>query len=241
MSFSRDVQSLIEYAKNSISDKFKDRYEVKSRLEEIEIYYGCSEPGYDEDSGYALGNWNDVRKEINGVTYIDKTVVRLGAIFEKLGFNIEWNDEWTSCYDCNKIVRTQPDCYSWTPSYIFDDDACEIICRNCVEEDPERILHVFEGNPDKALTIDIDLSDYGYSLLMDDLRTSMHKGETTDPQEVYKFLSGKNIEKFIFKLEYNEQFRSGYSVWVNDSELDELEIDLSELNLEMKLKVRDDR
>lgn len=96
-----------------------------SQLEEMNLHIsGYAEPGYDagECGIVATGNWND-----NGTGLVE----RLGAIFERMGIECEWSDEWSTC-DCGKLVRHSPDCHHWEPSYIVTEGS--IVCNDCAGE-----------------------------------------------------------------------------------------------------------
>lgn len=109
--------------------------EGRNRCKDVQVYSeGYAEPGYDGDV-VALGNWNACsryNRETQRSEDIDGMPARLGEALEKLGVAIEWSDEWTTCDECGKLVRTSPDSYSWTPSYKIDDDSCETLCHECI-------------------------------------------------------------------------------------------------------------
>jgi uncharacterized protein with PIN domain len=79
------------------------------------------EPGYEcSDRGIVLADWNDRKTWENGVwTTLDDAPSRLAEIFEHLGYEIEWSDEWTRCDDCDGAVRVAPDSHDWVPSYVL--------------------------------------------------------------------------------------------------------------------------
>ena len=116
---------------------------VRNRLEGIQIHYdpvnvyaerGCS------GQYAATGNWNSVT-EYDRATGSNATVPsgdlppRVGRLLERLGFECEWSDEWTTCEDCGRLLRTCPDSHDWRPSYVESD--CEYICHECAPEDDE--------------------------------------------------------------------------------------------------------
>ena len=115
-------------------------YTVLNRLEEITIHTeGYVEPGYDSKYDViATGNWNSVDRynhEKRERVFVSDLPKRIGNLFEKLGIEVEWSDEWEACYDCGKLVRTQPDSYGWTPEFTYDDNG--LYCKECKSEEQE--------------------------------------------------------------------------------------------------------
>jgi hypothetical protein len=131
----RLIGSFIERA----SDSKEWPWQVRSMLSDLQLHYnGYAEPGYsDPESGIiATGNWNDITNYVDGVRFtISDIPSRIAKLFEKLGIPIEWSDEWCECTNCGKLVRTQPDFMSWTPSYTLGDG--ELICCECKEPEDE--------------------------------------------------------------------------------------------------------
>lgn len=140
-------------------------WQVWSAIEEIRLHSeGYAEPGYDSESDLiATGNWNSIRSydaSTKLTTTISDLPQRICNLFEKMGIECEWSDEWFDC-SCGKLVRSQGDSYSWTPSFAYYDD--EITCIDCLLEDPEGYLSELEGNSEIANTInDINPLDHGY-------------------------------------------------------------------------------
>lgn len=96
--------------------------------------HGYAEPGYsDPECGViALGNWNTIdhyHEETHRFVADDASPSHLGDILDKLGVPCEWSDEWSSCSECGKLVRTEPDCHDWEPAYHISDSG--IYCREC--------------------------------------------------------------------------------------------------------------
>ena len=42
---------------------------------------------------------------------------------------VEWEDEYSACYDCGKLVRTESDSMWWKPTFTLDDNG--IHCEEC--------------------------------------------------------------------------------------------------------------
>jgi len=181
---------------------------------DIRFADGCSEPG-DEDKPIVLGNWNErTRYDCHGrcITNND-TMPRIAKILEKLGYQCEWEDEWAVCDECGKAIRIVPNSYSWKPSYWSPED-CGIICHNCVKANPEYYLEWLNGNEKHCLTLDIDLTKYGYSLYRNNYENGWHDGQDDDPAAIAEYLRGNEITDFIFVLDSVGQFDINFSVWV---------------------------
>ncbi len=91
---------------------------AQSEIDNIRYAREYAEPGYTQPKkGIFFANWNHLP-------------AKLGDILERMGFECEWSDEWTTCEDCNRAVRTQPDSHGWTPAYAYVDGA--ELCRSCI-------------------------------------------------------------------------------------------------------------
>jgi hypothetical protein len=198
-------------------------WQTRSYLQDVRIHFaGYAEPGYSTATGIiATGNWNNVNtydQTTQTSVRVSSLPSRLGGVFEKLGIEIEWSDEWSECSDCGKLFRTQGDSYSWQPSYVMGDG--EIICHECVASDPEAHLEALEGNAAACNTIaSIDPAQHGYTRV-DSYETGWHPGQTDDPEVVAKGLEDRGVTRYLFNLEGNQQFDSHWSVYVHDDEIE---------------------
>jgi len=199
---------------------------VENRIEEIQLHYErYAEPGYDAgDSGLvATGNWNKIDSydwQTKQTTHVSDLPRRIADLFEKMGIECEWSDEWISCSDCGKLVRHKADSYHWTPSYFYSEQGCGYTCIDCLQEDPENYLEELEDNENIANTMDeIDHSNYGYIRINEDLYASgWYPGQHDDPADIAKELRGKGISRFLFNIDSVEQFDSHWSVFVHKDE-----------------------
>lgn len=197
---------------------------ARSVLESINVVKGYAEPGYgglDPDNAIiALGNWNEItrwdRDTQRSIT-ISKIPCKVAKLIEKSGADIEWEDEWTTCDECMKLVRTNADCYSWKRSYVENDDG-GTLCFDCQLEDVEGYLESLEGNPDTCATLEVDPTDHGYVLVLDRLEHGFHRGMDADPKVIAKTLERHGIERFLFKLDESSQFYSTFSMYVHEDE-----------------------
>lgn len=209
--------------------------EGRYRIEEMQVYVGYAEPGYgtlEGDDVIVTGNFNAITRHDsrNGQYHsvvMDDIAARAGKVLEKAGIAIEWNDEWTDCSGCNRLVRISADSYSWTPSYVMGD--CEVICAECVEEDPEEHLESLEGCPDKANTLaGIHPEEHGY-ICLGEFERGYHPGQDDDPKLVAKALGDLGLERWLFNIDNVGQFDTRFSVWLHEDELKEHGINQEEL------------
>ena len=182
---------------------------------DIQTIEGCVEPDY-PDKPLVLADWNDIKTYKPGTREVisrNTTPSRLAVLFEKLGYEVEWDDEWTTCGSCQKAVRCQPNSYSWT-QYFYQDD-CEIYCFGCVADDPEEYIEYLNSNPKTCCMLDaLNLTKYGYELHSKDYENGWHSGQNADPVEIAAQLGKEGIADFIFKLDGKGQFGINFSVWV---------------------------
>lgn len=165
----------------------------------IETLGGCVEPGY-EDKPVALADWNNIPSKVH-------------KALELLGYSCEWEDEWVSCCNCYKAMRSSPDSYGWSPYWARLSDY-EIVCGDCIKESPEEYLETLENSPTRCMTIDIDLEEHGYTLMEDDFENGLHLGMDANPQEILStYLEKYPDGKFIFVLDEPSQFYIKFSIW----------------------------
>ena len=217
--FARAVK-LIDAAKRSTKNR-----EAGYRLEEIEVHTDAenpyAEPGYSaKHKAVALGNWNDIwgwNAEKNTRDYVDNTLTRLGNALERIGVELEWSDEWVTCYQCQKIVRCSGDSYGWKQAYWDSDGGA--YCHECVKSNPAAYLEDLEGNATACETIGIDLEKRGYRLLEDRFENGWYGGQDADPKVIAASLIKMGVTRFIFRLDDVRQFDIRFSVYVHKSQI----------------------
>ena len=201
------------------TDKARGGYSVRNYIEQIQLHFdGYADGSSTGESGLiATGNWNEITKydPVMGRQLVSDLPKRVGDIFEKMGIEIEWSDEWSTCGNCYKLIRTSPDSYSWQPDFYLGDG--DITCGDCVKEDPSGYLEFLDGNDEACMTIDVDLEEHGYEQLNEDsFESGWFPGQNDDPRQVAKELREKGIEHFIFVKDEQSQFYSKWSVWVRN-------------------------
>ena len=90
---------------------------VVSEIANMGYAHAYAEPGYTAlKHGILLANWN----------MFPRNLVR---ILERMGYTIEWSDEWATCDDCSRAFRIHSDSYFWKPAYTQVEGI--LICHDC--------------------------------------------------------------------------------------------------------------
>jgi len=169
---------------------------------------GYAEPGYqDPESGIVFSNWNPA------VFGYDKSraeqkrdpVLKLSRILEKCGCELEWSDEWSTCSDCGKAVRTSGNCHGWLPHYRIIDE-CEIVCLDCL--DPESYLESIEDDPSHACPDGERFSPikFGYVQFEEFFESGFHPGQHDDPKKILARMQAAGLKHCLFRLSSAGQF-----------------------------------
>ena len=183
-------------------------WEIKSRLEEITIYCDAensyAEPGYSAEV-VAIGNWNEI-DAYNQITRSRDTIStlpkRLGDALERLGVQIEWSDQWSSCSDCGRLVRTDADAMSWAPYYAQSGiENGEIVCLDCADHAAECEW----AETTDMLSRRIDPTAHGY----------VQEGESFDDlNEARDRANGLNVSRWLVQC----RGRWDWRLYVHESE-----------------------
>jgi hypothetical protein len=195
---------------------------------------GYAEPGYRSDHGIVvLGNWNPKRfprGDDAPLTREENRGPRLAEALERIGVDIEWYDEWSQCSHCARLFRNEPDSYSWTPSYVFFEDACEFACTDCaLEHFTEELIEMHVNNSDKALTIvdDAWMEAQGFERIPEDgssFQNGWYPGQTDDPATILQGILDRSPEaEVVFLIDSTGQFDVRFSAWVRNVDTDENE------------------
>lgn len=139
------------------------------------------EPGYmfplnAEHPVILLGNWN----------YMERHQRVINAL-ERAGVQFEWSDEWMVDHENSAAYRTQPDSYSWQPSYVTTDDGEYLFPDSGIEawlewatEEPETRCIPRRIIPKDKLTA-IGFVQHG-----DVFEHGWHPGQDADPKVIVK-------------------------------------------------------
>ena len=95
---------------------------AQSEIDNMGYAVQYAERGYTQpDKGILFANWNSLPTELE-------------TILDKAGYEMEWSDEWTTCEDCNRAFRTQPDSYGWTPAGRYLESISAELCNDCIAD-----------------------------------------------------------------------------------------------------------
>ncbi len=163
---------------------------------------GYAGTGYsDPENGIVFGDWNPA------IFGYDKTkaerkrdpVCKLARILERCGCELEWEDEWATCGDCGKAVRTSPTHYGWLPHYRIVDE-CELVCLDCL--DPESYLESIEDDSAHACPAGsrFDPLLFGYVQFEEFFESGFHPGQNDDPKKIMARMKAAGLVHCLFKI-----------------------------------------
>lgn len=177
-------------------------------LNDIQWSEDYAEPGYDTPKrGVLFANWNQYPSKLTDV-------------LERAGYAIEWSDEWSTCDDCGKAVRTEANSYSWQRSYELIGE-CSIVCHACV--DWPAYLESIEDEPHHACTRSCDPSEHGYVRLSDEgeYENGFHPGQNDSPAKILVALHERGTRGVVFRVSDVRQFDVRFETWVRVGQKDE--------------------
>lgn len=190
----------------------------RSRIERVRLYTGYVEPGYSNPKSgiIAAGDWNNISwwdDSAGKSEDLDDAPGRLSDELAALGVEIEWDDEWCGCDNCDKMIRINADSYGWQRSYV--EDGTDRICLECVK--PKQALESFEGKHTQCWTISsIDPADHGYIQINDEsFEHGLYSGQDAAPHKIVAILEKVGVTRYLFTLNSCGQFDSAFSVWLH--------------------------
>lgn len=195
-----------------------------------DLCFGYAEPGYrswkNDDQVIVFGNWNDKRYPRDGdapLTKAETMPSRLARALERAGCEIEWSDEWTTCGDCHRAMRTQADSYSWKMYGAFIEDACEYLCADCLLTDLENYVMPCINNPNNALTFvkAADLEGIGFVKWEPSDPHTYESGwfedMNDDPKQILPaILATLPTAQVVFMIDEASQFYIRFSAYVRE-------------------------
>jgi hypothetical protein len=176
---------------------------------------------HDGETYVIFDDWNSLNKFVKEVKSV------LGIPEENKDYEIEreldvsfvFSDEYTTCSDCNHIIRTSPTHYGWQPDFYIGDGF--IVCGECFRGESdyqEAYIEERINNPKNALQGDLitedNLQELGFAKFnTDSYESGLHYGQNDDPEKIYNNLK-ENYEDVLFKITSTGQFDIDFDVWV---------------------------
>jgi hypothetical protein len=228
------AEKVLEIAKNMAN---KISMNIFCRIEDIHLHVN----GY-ADSGISLpksgiiatGNWNRVcykdKLDPSGINrLISDLPERVQTIFEKMGIECEWEDQWSVCITCGKLIYTDS-CSSNCDYRFVDGEGYE--CLNCIKKDPTDYLSSLEG--DSNLSNDfqcIDPGKHGYVKIEEPILTKLNMVNIDSPKHVESKLRKIGLyDGVLFSYNPYSYFTSSLDVYFNENIYSSLEDYINELN-----------
>lgn len=178
---------------------------------------------YPTDAVWVLGDWNNKRYVREGEPPLTKEETlpsRLAEALERIGVECEWLDEWHECCNCYRLLRTQPDSYSWKLDGLWIDDE-GYMCSQCALQDVDACLEGYINNPRTAVTWlhEKDLSDAGYEQWEPDnphqYANGWYEGQNDEPPAILERILRDNPDaSVVFHISGVGQFDIHFTAWV---------------------------
>lgn len=219
MTFERIIKACIAVANKPHCHESKDwKKDALQQIENLGFASEYAEPGYsDPKKGILFGNWNYFP---NVIERPNRDKAYFTSILERAGYELEWEDEWSTCQECNRAVRMSPDSYGWTANFVIMNE-CELLCIDCIAKDAATYLESIENDPKVCCNSHIDPTEHGYKLVQDRFENGFHPGQNDDPKKIYKqYQDETESKRLIFKLDATGQFDINFSLYekIQDSE-----------------------
>jgi hypothetical protein len=204
--------------KQTISEYVKEnKGKVLDLLSSNDFFIGK----YEGENFIIATSWNNLGKLANELSkYVEfgedngDCESILEAVTEELtGSKYNWgfDDEYDTCCECGKIVRTSPTSYSWMPSYYRGEWG--LICEECVRKNPEEYIDWLLNNSERINTIftEQELEEFGFKRFEDEKESGWYDRNDSPIKDVKKVPEGYD---YIFHLTNIEQFRTNWVIMI---------------------------
>jgi hypothetical protein len=164
---------------------------------------------YGNDSRYTQGDGPIIIQSYDMCNIMNKHPRIEQAAIDQ-GFELVNYDEYTVDHECDKVWRTSPDSYGWTPSVVYTEHGDLITPDSDIDEWIEWAVNEESRCLTSTFCKLADLEELGFVQEPDDDTTyesGLHPGQTDDPAKMYKELRVKFPESdIIFWLKESSQF-----------------------------------
>lgn len=198
-------------------NKVMNAYNEDSKLN-CDVWIGTGEDSHGEHY-MIFEDWNGYEKFIQlaiAVLELDEDTKDY-QIEQLLETNLVFSDEYTTCDDCGRVVRTSPDSYHWQPSFYVGDGY--VVCEKCFnsnENYQEDYLQDKINDPKNAingLISEEDLEELGFERInSDSFESGWHEGQNDNPSVIFDEVKDR-YEEIVFMIDSVSQFDLRFSVW----------------------------
>ena len=141
-----------------------------------------------------------------------------------------FSDEYDTCSECNHVIRTSPDSYSWVPDFWESDYGR--ICGDCVRSDPDDYIEerVEMGKRGKAVGCYlVNPTDHNFTLVLSGLENGLHHGQNDNPLAISRWTNEHDL--VVLYTVSPSQFTVSFDVYFAGVDNGEY-IPLSEVSIE---------
>ena len=170
--------------------------------------------------------------------YVQHIALREKEGIEKVTINdcdIEFgfSNKYMMCAgQCGNVVRTSPDCYSWTPPLYIEAEG--YVCDECVAKGDydEYVLEQY-ANEQKSIPSQFSMSKLGLVRVNEEsFENGLYGGQMDEPKPIIDALNKAGIDCW-FKV-YPSQFDMDFDVYVKEDNLERAKKILSDTNTKAK-------
>jgi len=147
---------------------------------------------------------------------------RVWATMETQGVEFEWHDEWMIDHDNDKAYRTEPDSYSWQPSYLYTEGG-DILTP---DDDIEDWIVELQNDPSRCMTRRAwhwcDLEEAGFEQFNGPFESGWFEGQNDDPKMVTDAIRRQYDDDvdILFYLNDTGQFDVRFTAWIRPTQTD---------------------
>ena len=170
-----------------------------------------------EGSDFLLLEGHDEKEKIEKflTNYQDLHGFYYESVDSLFSSNYGFSDEYVTCNGCGNIICTTPGYYGDQPKYHTFMEACEILCKDCI--DIEELIQDVKNNPKncikRSLFTEKDIEKEGFVLLnSENFQNGFYEGMNDDPQKILEQFQNRYNE-IVFFLNETSQFYLEFSAY----------------------------
>lgn len=200
---------------NKYLEKVKDEYHEQEKYDDFDVDFGSN----DSNEYVIVGEHKDIDSFVNfAIECLNLNSEEYGEIEIEnlLDVTFVFNDEYTKCTECGKVIKTTPSGCTWQPDYFVGDGY--IVCEECFnnnEDYQEAYLEDRINNHEKAvgdLLEEGKLIDLGFKKIEMEYEQGMYDRHD-NPSEILNELNEK-YEEVVFVITDSNTFMTRFVPYV---------------------------